>query len=337
MYERFFGFREPPFNLTPDPRFLVMTDGHREALSNLEYGISSRKGITLLIGEAGLGKTTVIRTAIDRQPARVHCVHLHNPALSRAEFVELLASRFGLSSESRYSKAAFLLELETLLKRRCESDERTVLIVDEAQSLPEELLEEIRLLANIESDTDKLLSVIIAGQPELAKRLKDRSLRQFKQRIGLRCELRPLNVDETSTYIAGRIRTVGGVAARAFTREAVILIHELAGGIPRLISVIADNALLGAFALGQRPVSSSVVREVCKDFDIADLLEVSPEPLPVVAAREAPAPGRTGRLLGLDPAGPANHGDADDRAVGVSAAADTHRRFSFREVLRRRG
>src|SRR5262249_48315042 len=159
------------FDLSPDPRFLVLTDAHREALSNLEYGIASRKGITLLIGETGTGKTTLIRAAIERQPARVHCVHLSNPTLSRAEFNQMLAVKFGLTSRAARSKAAMLVELEMLLNKRREIGETTVLIIDEAQSLPLELLEEVRLLVNIETNSEKLLSMIMAGQPELALRL----------------------------------------------------------------------------------------------------------------------------------------------------------------------
>src|SRR3954464_8203046 len=135
MYERFFNLRERPFDLTPNPRFLVMTEGHREALSNLEYAIASRKGITLLLGDAGCGKTTVIRTAIERQPSRVHCVHVTNPALTRDEFVETLATQFNLTGEARRSKATLLRELEELLHTRRAADETTVLVIDEAQSL----------------------------------------------------------------------------------------------------------------------------------------------------------------------------------------------------------
>jgi general secretion pathway protein A len=269
MYERFFGLSERPFDLTPNPRYLVLTESHREVLMNLEYGIASRKGMTLLLGEAGSGKTTVIRSAIERQPERVHAVHLHNPTLTREEFVEMLASHFKLSPRAGTSKATMLIELEALLRSRRENGESTVLIVDEAQSLSQELLEEIRLLANIETDDEKLLSVIIAGQPELADRLNGPSLRQFKQRIALRCELRPLGAAETAAYIAGRIRAAGGVGAMVFTREAVALIHEFSRGIPRTISVIADNALLGGFAAGQHPVGSVIVREVSRDFDLA--------------------------------------------------------------------
>ena len=289
MYERFYNFNERPFDLTPNPKYLVLTDVHREALSNLEYAISGRKGITVLIGEAGSGKTTLIRTAIARQPDRVHCVHVQNPALTRTEFVETLAVRFALSPAARTSKAALLNELELLLRRRAQSGESTVLIVDEAQSLPLDLLEELRLLVNIETNERKLLSMVLAGQPELANRLNEEGLRQLKQRVELRCELRPLTMLETMAYIAGRIKAAGGQDARVFTREAMMTMHEYARGIPRTINVLADNALLSGFALQQRPVTRQLVAEVCRDFDLrgsrVDPLEVSVEsPAPITPA-----------------------------------------------------
>jgi type II secretory pathway predicted ATPase ExeA len=268
MYEQFYGLVARPFDLTPDPRYLVLTSGHREALSNLEYAIASRKGVTLLIGEAGTGKTTVIRAAVAKQPARTHCVHLHNPALTKVEFVQMLAARFSLSERARTSKTDLLLELEQLLRRRHDAQETTVLIVDEAHSLPSDLLEEVRLLTNIETDAEKLLSLVIAGQPELASRLSEQSLRQLKQRVALRCELRPLNPCESAAYLAKRITVAGGVPAQLFTREAVVLVHDYSRGIPRTINVIADNALLGGFAKEQRTVTRQLVREVCGDFDI---------------------------------------------------------------------
>jgi general secretion pathway protein A len=296
MYEQFFGFRERPFDLTPDPRYLVLTESHREALSNLEYAIGSRKGLTLLIGEAGAGKTTVIRTAIDRQPVRVHCVHLHNPTLSRAEFAELLAVRFGLSERAVESKARMLVELEGLLRARRDLGETTVLVVDEAQSLPLELLEEIRLLANIETEDQKLVCVILAGQPELASRLNAHELRQLKQRIALRCELRALTPAETSNYIVGRIRVAGGQGSQVFTRQAVEAISAASRGVPRTISVIADNALLGGFAAGVKPVTRQIVQDICRDFDLAeapDRASVSTRPrasmLPVGPRLDGPA------------------------------------------------
>ena len=284
MYEEFFGFRERPFDLTPNPRFLVLTDSHREVLSNLEYGIASRKGVTLVVGEAGSGKTTLIRTVLEKQPHRVHTVHISNPTLSREEFTQTLASRFGLSDRAAASKAVMLQELEALLIDRQATGETSVLIVDEAQSLSLELLEEVRLLANIETNEEKLLLVVLAGQPEIAERLNAPSLRQLKQRVALRCELRPLSDRETAAYIAGRIAVAGGVAARVFTREAVSRIHQASAGVPRMVSVLADNALLGGFAKGLRPVDSATVEEVCRDFDLA----VQP-PRATMEARKAPA------------------------------------------------
>jgi general secretion pathway protein A len=314
MYRSFFGLQERPFELTPNPRFLVLTDGHREALSNLEYGIASRRGITVLIGEAGTGKTTLIRTALERQVERVRTVYLHNPALTRSEFIETLATRFELPEDTKTSKAALLAELEAALRQKDTRGETSVLIVDEAQSLPMELLEELRLLGNIETAEKKLLSIVLVGQPELATRLNDQSLRQLKQRVALRCELRPLTPAETGAYLAGRIRAAGGIGAHVFTREAVMLIHERASGIPRLISVIADNALLTAYALKAKPVSSRIVDEVCRDLDLLaakDESIASPLVRPTATAVPA-APATSAGLLTLERV---------DQGVAISAAS----------------
>jgi general secretion pathway protein A len=346
MYESFFGFSERPFDLTPNPKYLVLTDAHREALSNLEYAIASRKGVTLLLGDAGTGKTTVIRTALERQPEQVHCVQLQNPALSRTEFVEMLATRFGLSESARASKTTLLLELEALLAARRERGESSVLVIDEAQSLPLELLEEIRLLANIETPHEKLLSVILAGQPELADRLNQRSLRQLKQRVALRCELRPLTLLESCAYIAGRIRAAGGVGAQTFTREAVILMHERAKGIPRTLSVIADNALLVGYAVQRRPVSTQLVLEVCQDLDLSggdarSPAATPPDTTPPPGVKQATvAPGvkqaaeETGpnRLITFDSTVAANDTPAVPRSEPFANRAGTWKRF-FRATV----
>jgi type II secretory pathway predicted ATPase ExeA len=188
MYEQFYGLGELPFDLTPNPRYLLLTPGHREALSNLEYGLSSAKPVTVLVGEAGTGKTLLLRTAVESERCRnVRCVHVNNPTLTRSEFVEILARAFGLSAQAAGSKATLLAELEQVLRERRARGEITALLVDEAQSLGAELLEEIRLLANIESATEKLLPLVLAGQPELGARLDAPQLRQLKQRIALRC------------------------------------------------------------------------------------------------------------------------------------------------------
>ncbi len=267
MYQEFFGLRELPFQLTANPAYLYLTPRHREALSNLQYGLAGAKAVTLLIGEAGTGKTTLLKTALGSERCiHVRAVCVNNPTLVRAEFVEMLARSFGLSPLARQSKTVLLEELESALLERRSRGEITALVVDEAQSLSAEILEEIRLLANIETPNEKLLPLVLAGQPELGVRLEDPDLRQLKQRVALRCEITALTLPETAAYIATRIKAAGGAAARLFTREAVMLIHEYAQGIPRVISVICDNSLASAFALGRQPVDQNVVREVGADF-----------------------------------------------------------------------
>jgi len=271
MYERFYGLRERPFDLTPNPRFLFMTAQHREALTTLEYGLSRRTGIALLVGDAGTGKTTIVHAALQSQSVqRSHVVYLNNPALTRNEFIEFLAAGFDLSPSAAASKTRLLAELTEALATRHAAGTMAALVIDEAQCLPDGLLEEIRLLANIESASEKLLSIILAGQPEIAVRLNAASLRQLKQRIGLRCTLAPLTEAETASYVAARLRTAGADAAAVFTPDAIQTIHERSAGIPRTISVICDNALVSGFALDRRPVDRAVVVEVCRDFDFAE-------------------------------------------------------------------
>lgn len=275
MYERFFGLRERAFDLTPNPRFLLLTRNHREALCNLRYGVASNHGLTLLIGEAGTGKTTVLRRAmttppLEHGPRRVSWVHLNNPMLRRGEFIESLATGFTLSTGASGSKARFLRDLEQALRERRKDGVVSALVIDEAQSLPDELLEEIRLLANIESDTQKLLSIVLSGQPELGARLNEWQFRHLKQRVALRCTLSTLTLEESAAYIAGRVKLAGGDAARLFSREAVIAIHGRARGIPRTINVICENALLTAYALERPIVCADLVEEVARDFDLED-------------------------------------------------------------------
>src|SRR5678816_141628 len=203
MYHEFFGLTELPFELTPNPRYLFLTRQHREALSTLEYGLFSAKGVTALIGEAGTGKTTLLRAALESERCRnVSCVHLMNPTLTRTEFVEILAAKFALSPRASASKAVMLQELDAVLRSRRARGQITALVIDEAQSLSGELLEEIRLLANSETATEKLLPLVLAGQPELRDRLNETGLRQLKQRVTLRCEIVPLNEQETAAYMA---------------------------------------------------------------------------------------------------------------------------------------
>jgi general secretion pathway protein A len=272
MYQSFFGLRELPFEITPNPKYLFLSAQHREAMSNLQYGLSSSKALTVLIGEAGTGKTTLLHAALASDRCRnISCVHISNPTLTRTEFVEMLAQRFALSPRAAESKTALLSELEALLIERRSQGEIVALVVDEAQSMSNELLEEIRLLANCETETDKLLPLVLAGQPELRDRLNQAGLRQLKQRVTLRCEIQPFRLEETATYIATRVKIAGGQASKIFTREAVMAIHQRSGGIPRTISVICDNALLTAFGLGRQQIDRAIVADVIRDFDLGSM------------------------------------------------------------------
>jgi general secretion pathway protein A len=291
MYERFYGFREAPFELTANPRFLFLTAQHREALSNLQYGLSAAKPVTLLIGDAGTGKSTLLRAALASEMCRnITCIVLDNPALTRAEFFEMLASRFDLAASAATSKVSLLCGLEEKIRTRQSRREITALVVDEAQALSDEILEEIRLLSNMETPSSKLLPVVLAGQPDLAARLNEPQLRQLKQRVVLRCELKPLGLPDTAAYIASRIRSAGGDPANIFTREAVTLIYEYSHGLPRTISVMCDNALMSGFALDRRPVNGDIVREVCRDFDLGAAPINLPRPPHSAPAATDPAP-----------------------------------------------
>lgn len=347
MYESFFGLRERPFELTPNPRFLLLTPTHSEALANLQYGMTGRKGLTLLLGEAGAGKTTLVSTALAQWQGAGHVVaHLNNPTLTRDEFIEFLTVSYGLKPDAAASKTRFLKELTSFVMARNARGQVTGLLIDEAQSLSTELLEEVRLLVNIETPTEKVFQVILAGQPELASRLNEPGLRQIKQRVALRCTIAPLDVRDAAAYVAGRIRVAGGVAAQVFTREAVIAIHEYSGGIPRVISVICDNALLAAFASGRRPVTRDMVAEVCRDFDIRRTFDVTEDSLPTTIPDPQTVPVLAPRAQTGDPGNPsaAKSGargarPADGEAPSTDAdapgslfehyAAATKRRFSF--------
>ena len=270
MYTSFYGLTERPFDLSPNPRYLLMTPRHREALANLQYGISSRKSLTLLLGEAGTGKTTLIRAALASDACRgARVLHLNNPSLTRDEFIEFLGRGFDLGAAAMSSKATMLHLLESELIARRTAGETIALVVDEAQALPYELLEEIRMLTNIETATEKLLPVVLAGQPELADRLNEPSMRQLKQRVALRCTLGLLDAVECAAYIAGRLKVAGGDCAQIFTREALKAICQQSGGVPRTVNVICDNALVNGFAAGLKPITDALIEDVGREFDLS--------------------------------------------------------------------
>jgi general secretion pathway protein A len=301
MYLSFYGLREPPFELTSDPQFLFYTGQHREALCNLKCGLMTAKAVTLLIGGAGTGKTTLLRAALRSEQCRdVTAIVIDNPALTRAEFVEMIATRFQLGSDAARSKTALLNALEPMLHERHKQGQRMALIVDEAQTLGNDLLEEIRLLANIETDKEKLLPVVLAGQPQLTARLNEPDLQQLKQRVALRCQIGPLTLEESAAYIVSRLRMAGGNTTQLFTRDAVTLIHKLSGGIPRTLNVLCENALINGYAMGKRPVDRETVLEVSRDFDLAPGNAHSSEEKPTPVYQDQNAPTESERTLFVD-------------------------------------
>ena len=325
MYQHFYGLSELPFELTPNPKYLFLTPLHQEALSNLQYGLTTAKGLTVLIGEAGTGKTTLLRAVAQSERCKsVRCVYLNNPTLTRSEFLEALSQRLNLGARSAESKFTLLEELERVLRERRDRGEITALVIDEAQSLSIELLEEVRLLTNVETANEKLLPLVLSGQPELRDRLNLNELRQLKQRGTLRCEISAFSLQETAVYIATRIKIAGGDAGRLFTRDAVKLIHERSRGIPRTVSVICDNALVSGFAMGRRLVDKEIVAEVARDFDLREA-GTEAESAPTFVAD---APSKTGARLGDEPSKHPEATDADGTDEVFGAAAH-RRRFSL--------
>ncbi len=271
MYETFYGLQERPFDLTPNPRFLLLTTGHRRALINLELGISTRKGVVSLIGEPGTGKTTVARALMARRGATTTFVYLNQSLTSAADLRRCLVQSFNLGPRAESSNSDLILELTRELLAVSQQGRTVALVVDEAQTLSDELLEEVRLLTNVETAEGKLLTLVLIGQPKLAFRLNQDMWKQLKQRIEIRSVLSPLELPETAAYIWSRIRTAGGDAGRLFTGDAIRVIHDRSRGIARSISVIGENALITGFAEQEQPVTRRLVVQVCEDLDLPDV------------------------------------------------------------------
>jgi general secretion pathway protein A len=266
MYNAFFGFRESPFNLSPDPEFLYRSPQHEEALANLIYGVRSRKGFIVLTGEVGTGKTTMLeclRDYLDQQ--RIEFGFIFNSRLTADQFFEMIAYDLDLQCD-RKSKTEVLFALNSLLIEQSERGRTAVLIVDEAHNLEWDVLEEIRLLGNLENRQGKLLQIILAGQPELDRKLDAPNLRQLKQRIVLRCTLKPLTRQETHEYIDARLTRAGLTGQTIFSPAIIDEIEARSNGIPRLINAICDNLLVTAFAMEQRSTSFQMLDEVCRDM-----------------------------------------------------------------------
>lgn len=271
MYTEFYGLREIPFGLTPNLKFLFRTESYLEMLYNIRYGISQTKGLVVVTGEAGTGKTTTLRSAIQHPGRDVLTVYIFNPFLTILDFYDQLIRGLGIDAGNATTKSSILTVLGRLLQNRHAHGLRTALIVDEAHGLSSELLEEIRLLLNYETGTEKLLQIILCGQPELQQTLNQPSLRQLKQRISLRCTLRPLSGYEVGKYIRFRLRTAGATQVNLFDRAAIETITRLSQGIPRIVNNLCDNALLFGFAGGQKIITREVIEEVAETLDLPTL------------------------------------------------------------------
>jgi Type II secretory pathway, component ExeA (predicted ATPase) len=269
MYRSFFHLNRDPFEVSPDPYFMFATPGHVEAFASLYYGIRSRKGFMVLTGEVGTGKTLVLRCLIDQlDQLRVQHVYIFNPLLSPDEFLRYTMAELNLRV-SISNKDELLLRLYAYLRQRRKADQTAALIVDEAHLLSREVLEEIRLLGNLESQRSKLLQIALIGQPELDSRLDSPDLRQLKQRIALRCELQPLNSEQTGEYIKWRLGRAGANGqAPLFWPEAMAEIYEHSHGYPRLINTICENVLILACGIDKRVITPELVNDVCKDLRI---------------------------------------------------------------------
>lgn len=266
MYNAFFGFNESPFSLSPDPAFLYRSAQHEEALANLIYGVQSKKGFVVLTGEVGTGKTTLLECLRDYLDAQyIEFAFIFNSRLTPDQFFEMIAYDLDLRC-NRTSKTEVLFALNSLLLQQAEHGRTTVLIVDEAHNLDWEVLEEVRLLGNLENRRGKLIQVILAGQPELDRKLEAPNLRQLKQRIVLRCNLDPFTLEESSEYIKTRLSKAGMPDQTVFPPELVAEIHLRSQGIPRIINAICDNLLLTCFAMETKIANLDMLDEVSKDM-----------------------------------------------------------------------
>jgi general secretion pathway protein A len=270
MYKDFYGLRANPFNVNPDPRYLFLTRHTEEALACLTYGIQSRKGFVLLTGEVGTGKTTLINKLLEwLRLQQVATAFIFNSRLNVPQFLDYMMADFGIPCESR-AKSQVLLRLYNWLLDRYRAGETAVLIVDEAQNLSDEVLEEIRMLTNLETFTEKLLQIVLVGQPELEQRLKQPQLRQLRQRLTLRAKTYPLTADETKAYILQRLRIAGSNGQQIFDPEALEAVHRHANGIPRVINLLCEHCLVSAFVDQEKLIRSAVVESVARDFDLSD-------------------------------------------------------------------
>ncbi len=266
MYLKFYGFTESPFSITPDPRFLFYTQHHREAYEHVLYGIESRKGFIQLTGEVGAGKTTICRAILENLTSDIRTAMILNPCLTGNQLFRAILNDFGLNAKGR-DRLAFIETLNRFLLEEVASGHNVAIIIDEAQDLTPELLEQVRLLSNLETNQHKLLQIVLCGQPELQRRLEMPDLRQLRQRITVRYHLRPLSEQETGQYIGHRLKTAGWTGGELFKHDAIHAVHRYAGGIPRLTNAICDVALLAGYVAQTRVLDGACVKLAIRQLE----------------------------------------------------------------------
>jgi len=266
MYRRFYGFTKRPFGVTPDPSFLYLTPGHRDALAQLTYGVQEKMGFILLTGEVGTGKTTLLRALLTRLQKDTAVAYAVNSTLSFDELLEYLLEDLGVPNPGR-RRAQRVMALYRFLTEQHRAGSNNLLILDEAQNLDLETLEQIRLLSNFETTSEKLVQIVLAGQPELTRRLASPELRQLRQRIALRCRIHPMTPEETHGYIADRLRVAGGADPRLFTPDAIRMITAYSRGIPRVVNIVCDHCLVAGYANEVKRIDAAVARLAIEYLD----------------------------------------------------------------------
>ncbi len=297
MYKQFFGLTKNPFEISPDPFFYHATPRHNEALANLHYGVGRRKGFIVITGEVGTGKTLLVRCLLaELRKNNIAFGYVFNPLLSTTEFFQYIMADLGLQYSGR-SKTEMLLDLNRFLIQRHARGLITALVVDEAQALRPELLEEIRLLTNLETSQQKLLQIVLMGQPELEGVLDSPNLRQLKQRVSLRCQLLPLDEEQTRSYVLSRLERAGAKSdPPIFNDEALAKVFEFSRGIPRIINNLCENAMVNAFAREIHTVTPDMITEVAADFRLETSASAPEEP---VDGSEIPAESNESLLRSL--------------------------------------
>jgi general secretion pathway protein A len=277
MYKSFFGLKDNPFNVNPDPRYLFLTKQTEEAISGLIYGVQNRKGFVTLTGEVGTGKTTLINRLLEwLHQRKIRTAFLFNSRMNTNQLFDFILAEFGISCESR-TKSQQLMRLNQWLLDRYRAGETAVLIIDEAQNLTYPVLEEIRLLTNLETSTEKLLQIVLSGQPELEEMLKLPQLRQLRQRIMVRCKTGALTKEQTHDYIAERLRIAGAHGELIFSPKAVDAVHLYSLGIPRVVNLLCEHSLINAYVEHQRPIEPKFVEEVAHEFQLDEVEPTAPE------------------------------------------------------------